>query len=79
MPNPCCFSTLPACSDIYQVHRQALAADHSQVMVVRAVQGAFCSRENTTKTGVCATTPKNVVNVMHEPLVNLEYYHQVRG
>ena len=64
--------------ELYVVHKQALALDRSQVMVVRAVQGAFCARANVSKVGVCNTDAETVVSVAREPLLEMEEYHQVR-
>lgn len=51
--------------------------DLLQVLVVRPVQAAFCSRANITKMGICDTTPEIISSLLARTVENIEFYHQV--
>ncbi|KAG2441028.1 hypothetical protein HXX76_003881 [Chlamydomonas incerta] len=63
--------------DVQLVYRQSLAMDRSQLIVVRAMMGAYCARENVTaKVGVCANTMDFTVGKITENILFMESHHQ---
>ncbi|GIM04910.1 hypothetical protein Vretimale_9369 [Volvox reticuliferus] len=62
---------------VYSVHRQAMAMDRSQLIIVRSVAGAFCERENVTeKVSVCANSLNYTLGKMKINIALMEQYHQ---
>ncbi|GIL50772.1 hypothetical protein Vafri_6912 [Volvox africanus] len=62
---------------VYSVHRQAMAMDRSQLIIVRSVAGAFCERENVTeKVSVCANSLNYTLGKLKTNIALMEEYHQ---
>ncbi|GLC68270.1 hypothetical protein PLESTF_000670100 [Pleodorina starrii] len=61
--------------NVYSVHRQAMAMDRSQLIVVRSIAGAFCERANVTKTSVCANTLNFTLTKLQTNIHLMEEYH----
>ncbi|GLI60701.1 hypothetical protein VaNZ11_002794 [Volvox africanus] len=62
---------------VYSVHRQAMAMDRSQLIIVRSVAGAFCERENVTeKVSVCGNSLNYTLGKMRTNIALMEEYHQ---
>ncbi|KAG2497251.1 hypothetical protein HYH03_004835 [Edaphochlamys debaryana] len=63
--------------EITLVERQALAMDRSQLIVVRAMMGAFCERPNVTaKVSVCANSLDFTLAKLTENIRLMELHHQ---
>ncbi|KAG2494774.1 hypothetical protein HYH03_007018 [Edaphochlamys debaryana] len=64
-------------SNVYLVHRQAMAMDRSQLILVRVVLGTFCERANVTaKVSVCANPLNYTLARLHTNIQLMEEYHQ---
>ncbi|EFJ47903.1 hypothetical protein VOLCADRAFT_104960 [Volvox carteri f. nagariensis] len=62
---------------VYSVHRQAMAMDRSQLIIVRSVAGAFCERANVTeKVSVCANSLSFTLDKLKTNIARMEEYHQ---
>ncbi|KAG2450421.1 hypothetical protein HYH02_004923 [Chlamydomonas schloesseri] len=62
--------------DVQLVYRQSLAMDRSQLIVVRAMMGAYCERENVTaKVGVCANSLNFTAGKIEENILFMESHH----
>ncbi|KAG2497227.1 hypothetical protein HYH03_004816 [Edaphochlamys debaryana] len=63
--------------EITLVERQALAMDRSQLVVVRAMMGAFCERPNVTaRVSVCANSLDFTIARLAENIRLMELHHQ---
>ncbi|KAG2497902.1 hypothetical protein HYH03_004167 [Edaphochlamys debaryana] len=62
--------------NIYRVQRQALAMDRSQLIVVRAMRGAFCERANVSKVAACADKLDITLSKLRENIELMEQHHQ---
>ncbi|GIL56338.1 hypothetical protein Vafri_11716 [Volvox africanus] len=64
-------------ANVYSVHRQALAMDRSQLVVVRTVLGTYCERANVTeKVAGCIYTLNTSVSRLTKNLLQMEANHQ---
>ncbi|KAG2482499.1 hypothetical protein HYH03_018574 [Edaphochlamys debaryana] len=63
--------------NVYLVHRQAMAMDRSQLIVVRAILGTFCERANVTaKVSVCSNPLSFTMEKLYTNIALMEQYHQ---
>ncbi|KAG2493141.1 hypothetical protein HYH03_008565 [Edaphochlamys debaryana] len=64
-------------TNVYLVHRQAMAMDRSQLILVRAMLGTFCERDNVTaKVSACANPLSFVLGKLETNIKLMEEYHQ---
>ncbi|GFR42354.1 hypothetical protein Agub_g3049, partial [Astrephomene gubernaculifera] len=64
-------------TNVYVVHRQALAMDRSQLVVWRIMMGPYCERKNVTaKVSACANTMNYTLGKLADNIALLEQYHQ---
>lgn len=73
MPAPCLHR------HVYEVHRLALAADRSQVVVVKAQITRYCYQPGIARTSVCEAPLSKQLDTLKTAIADLEAYHQVRG
>ncbi|KAG2486663.1 hypothetical protein HYH03_014719 [Edaphochlamys debaryana] len=64
-------------TNVNMVHRQAMAMDRSQLVLVRTVLGTFCERANVTaKVSVCANSMNFTMGKLMTNVQLMEEYHQ---
>ncbi|KAG2432252.1 hypothetical protein HXX76_009170 [Chlamydomonas incerta] len=62
---------------VYLVHRQALAMDRAQLLVVRVLIGTYCERANMTdRTSACTPPLATHIASMKTSVAQMEEYHQ---
>lgn len=66
------------CSNVREVHRLALAADHCQLTTIKAAVAEFCSRSWVAPVSVCHAPLGDSLKDMQAALYDLEAFHQVR-